>query len=212
MIAAPVVVLVAPEYVPTALLLVGVVVGLSSAAFDLRAVQLRDLPSGFSGRALGAIIGAFLAARLAGETELLAAVVGAVVYLGIALSLVGLKVPVAPVPLFFAGATAGVMGTLTAIGAPPMALLYQHVEQKRSVATQNLFFFFGMVMSLLALWSQGLVLARHLALAAALLPAVPLGIAANQPLARRIARRSIRPYALALAGCAATVLLLKTFL
>lgn len=210
MIAAPVVALVAPEFLPTAVLLVGVTVGLTSAAFDIRAVNLRDLPAGFAGRTLGAVIAALIAARLAGQTELLAGIVAVVVYLGIVLSLIGVRVAIAPVPLFLAGTTAGVMGTLTAIGAPPMALLYQHVEQKRSAATQNAFFFFGMVVSLLALWSQGLVAARHLALAAALLPAVPLGIATSQPLARRVARRSIRPYALGLAGCAASVLLFKT--
>ena len=210
MIAAPVVALVAPEFLPAAILLVGVAVGLSSAAFDIRAVHLRDLPSGFAGRSLGAVIAALIAAQLAGETEVLAAIVALVVYLGIVLSLIGIRVEVASFPLFLAGTTAGIMGTLTAIGAPPMALLYQHVEQKRSAATQNTFFFFGMVVSLVALWSQGLVAMRHLALAAALLPAVPLGIAASQPLARRVARRSIRPYALALAGCAASILLFKT--
>jgi len=201
--------MVAPAYRPTSILLLGIAVGLSSAAFDLGAVQRRDLAPGFFGRALGAFIAAALAARLAGQVELLAAVVALVVYLGIGLSLVGVKVAIRPRSLVLAGTTGGIMGTLTAVGAPPMALLYQHVDQRRSAATQNVFFCFGMVVSIFALWLQGLVEAHHIALALVLLPAVPLGLAIGQPLAKRVARRSIRPAALALAGCAATVLLVK---
>lgn len=212
MLAAPVFALVAPEYLPTAILLLGIAVGVSSAAFDMRAVDRRDLLPGFAGRALGAFIAAAIAAQLAGQTDLFAAVVALVVYVAIALSVVGVRVVIAPLSLVIAGTVGGIMGTLTAVGAPPMALLYQHTEQRRSAATQNVFFCFGMVVSIFALWLQGLVAARHLAMAAALLPAVPLGIALSQPLARRVARRSIRPAALALAGCAATVLLLKTLL
>ncbi|WP_158269966.1 TSUP family transporter [Litoreibacter ponti] len=210
MIAAPVVALVAPGYLPTALLLVGVAVGLSSAAFDLSAVVRRDLGPGFLGRALGAFIAAALAARLADRADLFGAVVACVVLVAIVLSLVGLRVRISPGSLMLAGTAAGIMGTLTAIGAPPMALLYQHVEQRRAAATQNVFFFFGMAVSLLALWLQGLVAMHHLALAVAISPAVPLGLAASQPLARRVARQSIRPIALALAGCAAGALLLKS--
>lgn len=210
MIAAPVVALVAPDFLPTTLLLVGLAVGLSSAAFDLSAVVRRDLIPGFAGRSLGAFIAAAIAAQLAIQAEMLGAVVACVVFLGIALSVVGLRVDITPVPLALAGTAGGIMGTLTAVGAPPMALLYQHVEQRRSAATQNVFFCFGMAVSLLALWLQGLVAGHHIVLAAALLPAVPLGLAASQPLARRVARRSIRPVALGLAGCAASVLLVRT--
>lgn len=212
MIAAPIFALVAPEFLPTSILLVGIAVGLSSAAFDLRAVERRDLLPGFVGRALGAFIAAAIASKLAGQAELFAAVVACVVYLAIGLSLIGVSVAITPPALVIAGTTGGIMGTLTAVGAPPMALLYQHAEQRRSAATQNVFFCFGMVVSIFALWLQGLVAAHHIALAVALLPAVPLGIAISQPLAKRVARRSIRPVALGLAGCAATVLLLKTLL
>lgn len=210
MLAAPVFAMAAPAYLPSTILLLGIAVGMSSAAFDLGAVNRRDLAPGFVGRALGAFIAAAIAARLAGQTEVFAAVVACVVYAGIVLSVIGVKVAIAPLPLALAGTAGGIMGTLTAVGAPPMALLYQHVEQKRSAATQNVFFGFGMGVSILALWLHGLVAAHHVALALFLLPAVPIGIVVSQPLARRVARRSIRPVALGLAGCAATLLVFKT--
>ncbi|NNK79128.1 MAG: sulfite exporter TauE/SafE family protein [Litoreibacter sp.] len=210
MLAAPLVMLVAPDYIPTALLLVGLVVGLSSTSLDYKAIVPQDLPAGFAGRTLGAVFAAMLAASLA-SAEIFAALVALIVYLGIALSLVGMRVAIRPPALFTAGMTAGIMGTLTAIGAPPMALLYQHVDQRRSAATQNMFFFFGMVVSILALTWQGLVGTRHILFALALSPVVPVALVAAQPLSRRFSKRSIRPAALTLAGLAATVLLLRQF-
>ena len=123
MIAAPLVALVAPQFLPATLLLLGMVVGFGAMAVDLRAVARHELPPGFAGRGLGAVLAAAIAVALP-DAEALGPVVALMVYLGIALSLLGVRVAVRPVALFSAGMVAGVMGTLTAIGAPPMALLY----------------------------------------------------------------------------------------
>lgn len=208
MVAAPFVTMVAPGYMPAALLLVGLVAGFGATALDRSAIRRADLPAGFAGRTLGAVVAAAIATRLT-HPDGLAVCVALVIYLGIALSLVGVRVAIRPPALFTAGLTAGIMGTLTAVGAPPMALLYQHEERRRSAAMQNVFFFWGMAVSILALTVVGLVRPRHLALALTLAPFVALGIAASAPLAARVARRSIRPWALGLAGAAATVLLAR---
>ena len=210
MLAAPLVALVAPEFLPATLLLLGAVVGMSSTAVDFSAVNRAELPAGFAGRALGAVIAAWMAATIADPSRF-AALVALMVYLGIALSLLGVKVPISGVSLFSAGSVAGIMGTLTAVGAPPMALLYQHEEQRRSAAMQNTFFFWGMMVSILALSGAGLVGLRHLAFALVLAPVVLLALWVAHPLARRVARAKIRPWALLLAGTAATTLLAKQF-
>ncbi|MBD3679950.1 MAG: TSUP family transporter [Rhodobacteraceae bacterium] len=210
MLSAPVVAMVAPEFLPASLLLIGAVVGFSSSAVDLSAVNRQELPSGFAGRALGAVVAAFIAANLP-DPAFFAALVAGVVYLGIALSLLGVRVRIRPVSLFSAGLTAGIMGTLTAVGAPPMALLYQHEERQRSVAMQNVFFSFGMVVSITALAVAGLIGVKHFVFAGAMLPIVGLALILAVPLSRRVARASIRPWALGLAGLAATVLILRLF-
>lgn len=208
MLAAPFVTLVAPGYMPSALLLVGLAAGLGASAVDRGAIRRADLPPGFAGRTLGAVVAAVIATRLT-DPVALSVCVALVIYLGIALSLVGVRVAIRPPTLFVAGVTAGIMGTLTAVGAPPMALLYQHEERRRSAAMQNVFFFWGMAVSIGALAVAGLIAARHLVLALTLAPFAALGIAASAPLAARVARRSIRPWALALAGAAATLLLAR---
>ncbi len=211
MVAAPIIALVAPEFLPAALLLLGAAVGLGATAFDRGAVARNELPAGFVGRAVGAVLATLIALALP-DAAAFSAVVALVVYLGIALSLLGVRVEIRPATLFPAGVVAGLMGTLTAVGAPPMALLYQHEEQRRSAAMQNTFFAWGMVVSIASLAVAGLVRWPHVVLAVTLLPVSLVAIRASRPIARRVARASIRPYALTLAGLAATVLLLKQVL
>jgi uncharacterized membrane protein YfcA len=211
MIAAPIVALLAPEFLPASLLMIGIIVGLSSSVFDLSVIEKRDLPPGFLGRFLGAIIAAWIAVRLS-NTDVLGVVVALIVYAAIGLSLLGLTARIAPLSLLIAGLAAGIMGTLTAIGAPPMAILYQNTDARRSAATQNLFFCFGMVVSVSALSWHGLIELKHLWFAAILLPAAVLGLIVSQPLSGRMSKAAVRPVSLGLAGCAATILLLKTLI
>ncbi len=209
MIAAPTMTIVAPEWVPGTILLLGVLSGIGSFLGARDAVVRSDLPPGFAGRLLGAVFAAFIASAVVG-TDLLPIIVALVVLFAVALTLAGLSIAITPATLFGAGVTAGIMGTLTGIGAPPMAILYSGVESRRSAATQNAFFGFGMIVSIGALVFAGLIRAPHLALAATLVPLVLLSLLAVRPLVSRFERRSIRPWALGLAALSALILLLKS--
>ncbi|WP_425092824.1 TSUP family transporter [Tropicimonas sp. S265A] len=208
MLAAPVIALVAPEVLPAALLFLGIAVGIGSVSVDPKAIALPELPPGFAGRALGAVIAASLAARLPAP-EAIGPIIAGMVYLGIGLSLIGVRVAITSVSLFSAGTVAGLMATLTGVGAPPMALLYQHETQRRSTAMQNTFFFWGMVVSVLALGWYGLLTVNALVFAGLMLPAVGFGLLVARPLSARVARAAIRPWALGLAALAATTLLIR---
>lgn len=209
MIAAPVVALVAPEHLPAAVILLGVVVGAGAISMDLSAVNWREAGPGFAGRAAGAFAGAGIAAVLTDRGGFGIAV-ALLVLLAVALSLSGLRLPIRPVTLAGAGLAAGIMGTITAIGAPPMALLYAHEEAKRSRAMQNLFFMWGMIWSIGALALAGLVRAPDLILVAALLPVALLALLASRPAARALEGRPVRPLALGLASLAALTILARS--
>jgi len=209
MVAAPLLALIMPEMLPTILLILGAFVGYRAMSADRSAVTLRELPPGFAGRAIGAVLAAWLAAAWIGTPAIGFAIAG-VVYLAIALSLLGLRVAITPVSLFGAGLTAGLMGTLTAIGAPPMALLYQNEDRRRSAAMQNTFFMFGMIVSFAALLWQGLVWPHHLTTAALLLPGVLAGLWASRALQHALGNVPARPIALGLAGASATLLLIRS--
>ena len=211
LIAAPLIALVAPQLVPAALLLIGVVAGLGSAALDLAHVNRRELPWGFSGRAFGAFVAAWLATLLPGFEEV-AVMVALFVLAAVALSLSGVTFAITRPNLAIAGFSAGIMGTLTAIGAPPMALLYQQEEPARARAMQSTFFFFGMAISILALTVNGLITATHLTFALTMLPAVGIALLISQPLAKRIRKSLVRPMALMFSTIAALVLLARHLL
>src|SRR5690606_22743884 len=104
----------------------------------------------------------------------------------------------------------GIMGTLTGIGGPPIAILYSSVETKRSAATQNAFSGFGTLVTIVALSVAGVLSAPQLAFAASLVPFVPVAMWISYPLAVRFERRAIRPWALGLATLSALALLMRT--
>ena len=210
-VAAPLIALVAPQFLPAGLLLLGITVGLTSTAVDFSALTRAEIIPGFFGRTLGAVGAAMIAASIT-NVDLIAGLTGIAVLIGIALSLSGLRVAIKPITLIIAGITAGLMGTITAVGAPPMALLYQHEPAKRARAMQNAFFFWGMCVSVLALAWQGLVTSKHLIFAGSLLPAIALGLAVSMPLANRLEKHAIRPYALGLSVIAAATLIARLLL
>lgn len=211
MIAAPLVAMAAPGMVPGALLVIGLAVGLGATAVDLSAVDRRALPPGFAGRTLGAVLATLLLGLLPGPGAVSLTVAG-VVMVGVALSLAGLSVPIRPATLFGAGVLAGLMGTLTAVGAPPMALLYQHAPARRSRAMQNVFFLWGMMVSIASLALAGLIGRAECLFALLMLPGVAAGLWAGGRLAGRLARGRIRPWALGLSAASAVALILRVWL
>ncbi|WP_228850251.1 TSUP family transporter [Halocynthiibacter styelae] len=173
------------------------------------AVAWRDLPPGFAGRILGAGIAAYIAAAVVG-TDALGIIVGLVVLFAVALILLGLSFPISGGSLFVAGSVGGVMGTLTGIGAPPMAILYSHVETRRAAATQNAFYGFGTLVAIVALAIAGILTVSQLAFAASLAPLVPIALWVSRPLAARFEKGAIRPWALGMATISALALLSRS--
>ncbi|MEL7464462.1 MAG: TSUP family transporter [Pseudomonadota bacterium] len=211
MIAAPIVALAAPQHLPAAVILLGVVVGAGALSMDLKAVNWREAGPGFAGRAAGAGVGAAIAAALT-DSAAFGIVVGGLVLLAVGLSASGLRIAIRPATLAAAGLTAGIMGTITAIGAPPMAILYANEEAKRSRAMQNLFFVWGMVWSIGALAFVGLVRLADLTLVAHLLPVAVAALFASRPAARALEGQSIKPVALSLAALAACLIIARSAL
>jgi len=209
MIVAPIMTLVAPGWVPGTILLLGLVVGIGSIMSVRGAIVKSDLPAGFAGRALGGFVAASFASIVVGS-KALPIVVACIVLLAVVLSVAGLRMAINNTSLFGAGFTAGIMGTLTGIGAPPMAILYSTVETRRSAATQNAFFGFGMVVSITALALAGLIRAPQIAFALSLAPLVPLCLLMVRPLTTKVERGSIRPWALGLATVSALILLVNS--
>src|SRR5690606_7138379 len=129
--------------------------------------------------------------------------------LAVVMSLRVLAVPVTPATTAGAGFASGTMGTATAIGGPPVALLYQHHEGPVLRSTLAVVFAVGTMVSLGAQAVAGVVAAWHLARAAALLPGTIAGLLASRVIARRIDGRPLRPAVLAYAAATAVVAIVR---
>ncbi len=173
LIAAPFLVLISPELVPGPMLASSCVLSAGIALREHRHVDRRVVGWTLLGRVPGVWLGA-VALALVSETtmELL---FGASVLLGVAMSVSGLRVePTTPVMLG-AGLVSGVMGTMSSIGGPPIALLNQHQEGPSLRATLCAYFTVGCLMSIAGLALVGRFGLRELLLSLLMLPAIGVG-------------------------------------
>ena len=208
MVVAPLVALIAPQALPGGVLLLSFCVTLLSTPRDLGAIVWREMIPASVGRALGALAAAGVVA-MAPDPGAVAVLVALAVLVGVGLSLSGLRLAITTPSLVGAGAVSGLTGTLTSVGAPPMALLYQHAPPARTRATLNAFFTLGIAVSLAALALRGQLRASDLAFALSMAPGAALGFALARPAMRRLGGRSIRPLILGLASLASALILLR---
>ncbi|MEX2520321.1 MAG: TSUP family transporter [Paracoccaceae bacterium] len=205
---APFMTLIAPDFVPASVLILGALVTALGAGTGLSGIRPKEIAYAAFGRLLGTLPAILVVGVIAGSVYLGPAV-GAMILFGVALSLAGLSVPKTPMTLMVAGWLSGFIGTLTSVGAAPLGLIYQNDKAKSARSTLNAFFLFGVSFSIASLAIAGLVTSAHVALAAALSPFVFAGFALATPLSRRTENLPLKPAALSLAAVGAVVLILK---
>jgi uncharacterized membrane protein YfcA len=114
--------------------------------------------------------------------------------------------------VFAAGIASGFMGTITAIGGPPLALVYQSARGPALRATLAGAFLLGSVLSLITLAVIGRFRAHELALSAVLMPGIVLGVLVSRPLVHWLDRGATRPLVLALSTASALAVLARALI
>ena len=156
---------------------------------------------------LFSLLGGLTASLLSPQLFLL--VFAALILAAVGLSLSGLRVEPTRRNLFLAGSASGFMGTLTAVGTPPLAIVYQYAPGAEVRANLSAFFAVGGFISILSLAGFGAFGLHDLALSLQLLPAMLIGYLLSPLLARHTDRGWMRPAMLALCIGAAALLLVK---
>ena len=193
LIAAPPLMLIAPDLIPGPLIGAGIVLTGAVAYRDRASIDYSGLGYALVGRALGTVMAAAFLALASPRSFDLA--FGLLVVLGVSLSAGGLRVRLSPRTISFAGLLSGLMGTVSSIGGPPMA---QHSGAAKLRATLASYFVLGVGFSLLALFSVGLFGWNEVRLALILSPAMLLGFLLAKPLQSRLRETMIRPIVLGL--------------
>lgn len=140
MFCAPLLFMINPEYVPGPMVLISTlltVIMLFRDKSDLRADQV-------SWTMFGGGVGVIIAGAILNSVSLkqFQVVFGVIILFAVFISVVGYTPKINRITNTIAGYLSGFMGTLTAVGGPPVALLYQKVKASELKANLAAFFLF----------------------------------------------------------------------
>lgn len=209
MLAAPVLALADPDFIPAAIVICVVPLTTSIAWAERSHIDVHGFLLTIGGRVPGVIVGAFVAASL--SDDVLALLVSGSVLLAVGVSITAKRFSPTDPALVGAGVASGFTGTTTGVGGPPMALVYQHSDPATMRSTVSAYFAVGAAMSVAALWIAGEIGRRQLELAAMLIPSVFLGLITARLLRHRLDPAVIRPGVLGICTMTAVALLVATF-
>lgn len=207
LLAAPLLHLLDPGFVPGPVILCVWTLSLWVCWQERHAVDLERIPLLVGGR----LAGALLAIALLGVLSQMAfdVLFGVLVLLAVLLSCLHPQVEARPRNLVLATLASGFMETLSGIGGPPLALVYQNAGISRLRANLAAIFLFGASLSLVLLALSGNFGWRELQLGLLLQPGVLGGIMLAAPLRRRLDPALVRPLLLTLCSVAALSIIIR---
>jgi len=189
-VAAPFVVVAAPELMPGSLLVTSFALPVVQLTHGARDIAWLPLGWALGARALLTPIGVLLVAQL--SVRAISVVVGVLILVTVAASVSRLDVRATRPNAAMAGAVAGVSGTAASIGGPFLALVLQHERPERLRATMSAFFLVGTVMAIGGLTLAGQFTRHQLLSGLVWLPFLGLGYAAAAPARARLDRELLR--------------------
>lgn len=210
LIAAPILVLIEPALVPGPLIASNLVAVGLVAIRDRAHVDFRTARFSMAGAVIGGVTGASVVSLL--DPRGFALLFGLLVLLGVGLSVAGLRVAVNRGSSFGAGILGGFMSATSAIGGPPVALVYQDEAPDRFRGTLASYFIVSCSVSLVALTGFGEFDLEELSLTRYLIPGQVCGFLLAFAVARLLAGASIRPFILGLSTLAGLAVLARVFL
>ncbi len=210
LVAAPLLALVDTRFVPGPITVVTTVLNLfiirssDDAAFD------RQVRWAVGGLVPGTIAAG--ATLLVLSSEGLSIAFAFFVIVGVVLTGAGWDIRKTSSTLFGAGMVSGFMGTISGIGGPPVALLYQHDSGPTLRATLPRYFLVGGAVTIVTLIVVGKLGRDEWLLSLLLVPGMLVGLLGSGWLAHHVDRRTARPFVLLLSAVAAVSVLLKELL
>jgi uncharacterized membrane protein YfcA len=210
LVAAPLLVLIDPVFVPGPLIAVALVLNVLLMWREDEKVHPHHIGLALAGRLPGSVLGALALVTI--PASRLGVVFGLLVLLAVGLSMGGLTLTPTSPAIVGAGLLSGFMGTATSIGGPPIALLYQHETGPAFRATVANLLVWGSFISLGAVVIVGKFGADELYATAVLMPAVMVGFALSGRLTGHLDRGRTREVVLLVSGLSALVVIAREIL
>jgi len=207
MLSAPFVALIVPKALPATLVLLALPIAVTTLVREHHALDrlaIRWLLAGaLPGTALGLLI-----VRVA-DARALAVIVGATVLGSVILSVVSPPIPTTPRTALSAGFISNLFGTATAVGGPPLALLFQHRSGPIARSTLGAFFCVSASLSVVGYIAAGTITGDQVVLALELVPVMATGLWLSRHFHLHVDGGWLRPAMLTLSGIAGTAAIIR---
>lgn len=207
-LAVPLLTLLDPDLTPIPQLFLALPITVAAAWRERHHLELSGIGWIVAGRVPGSLLGAWILTRVSerGISLVIAAItLGAVLVVGS-----GVAVPLTRTTRLAAGLASGFSGTTSAIGGPPIALLYQRAPGGVVRANLGAIFTIGLIINLASLFATGAVRPTDYRVTAVLALPVVAGFALSGRLTSRVDRERLRRAILALSTVAAVALLVDS--
>lgn len=204
----PLLYLLNPDFVPAPMIIVGMLLPLLILIRDHAAVVKQDLKWALPALVIGIAAAGGVINTISQQGVGL--FVGAAVLLGIFASVFHRIPAPGSATIGVASGISGFMGTITAIGGPPLALVLQNMDGKRLRATMSAVFVPAGVLALGTLFARGYLSSYDLLLALGLLPGMLAGFALSGAVAPLIPSSFLRPIVLITSAAAAILIIYRS--
>jgi uncharacterized membrane protein YfcA len=205
-IAVPLLALLDQKFIPGPLLLAALLLTILVSYREYDSIVFKEINWAIVGRILGTTLGAATLTII--PENKLAVLFGIMVLSAVGLSLFGFRLKVLPRNLVMTGILSGFMGTTSAIGGVPMALIYQDLQGAKLRGTLSAIFVAGTLISIISLIIIGKFGGQQIILSLELIPGILIGYFISSRTAKFFDRGYIRLLILGVAGLSGAVILI----
>ena len=209
LIAAPIIVMIKPEWVPYVLSMTALILSIKNAVNQRADIQWRVLMPALITRIPGTMVGTWVLLSI--SLMWLQFIVAVTVLLAIFVTARMKPFASTPVNMGIAGFCSGITGTTTSIGGPPMALVMQHNEGRHTRANLSVYFLYSSALSLMFYSGSGLMNEPLWLASLSMLPVAIAGFAIGKGLQKRVDKR-FRPILLLICTASACVAIANVLL
>ena len=211
-IPAGILVLLEPSMVPSCIILMGSFLALSNAMLSYKDIIKVDLIYSYTGRVIGSILAMPLIFLTLG-TDYYLIIFGLLLLIATYLSAKKWNIVATKKNITITGTASGLMGTLTGIGGPPMAIVYQNSSAKKVVATLNMFFGIGALFSVLLFIYYDLINLPEVMKSIYLAPGLIIGTyIGRRKIIREFVNRNLKNLIIAVCFISAVVIILNAII
>lgn len=197
LVAAPLLFLIDPLYIPVSLIILGALLSGYMVARGRQHLSWRRLMPALIARVPGSWLGALLLASV--SPAVLSLILGSTLLLSVALSWRNsIRISMSTRSLSVAGFLSGLIGTATSVGGPPMALVYQESNVLTARSELAAFFLAGLPITLAMLAFTGSLPLASLLLTLKMVPGLIAGVFVARRLDHHIDKRSAKPLLLSI--------------